>query len=331
MRPIPNGFRNMDSKIRPERPECTEESMRTRSAEIFGKQISKDEGYIKTCIFPVAGLGSRFLPATKSIPKEMMVVVDKPLIQYAVEEAKAAGIERFIFVTSQGKAAIEDHFDSCPTLEGALRARGKEQELSLIESIKLNPGQAIYIRQQAPLGLGHAVLCAQEMVNEDAFAVILADDLVLADRPCLQQMVQAYQPDEGNMVGVMDVPYEQTNRYGILKISQDCNQKVFAEGVVEKPEIDQASSRVAVIGRYILNKKIFEHLRTQKPGVGGEFQLTDAIQKMIAGGGLCGFRFQGQRFDCGTKEGWLEANMAFAYADPELQGHLKTIFKKYSF
>ncbi len=286
---------------------------------------------IKTCIFPVAGLGSRFLPATKSIPKEMMVVVDKPLIQYAVEEAKAAGIERFIFVTSQGKAAIEDHFDSCPTLEAALRARGKEQELSLIENIKLSPGQAIYIRQQAPLGLGHAVLCAQELVNEDAFAVILADDLVLAEKPCLQQMVKVYKPNEGNMVGVMDVPYEHTNRYGILKVSQDRDKKVLAEDVVEKPAVDKAPSQIAVIGRYILNKKIFQHLRTQQPGAGGEIQLTDAIQKMISSDGLCGFRFQGQRFDCGTKEGWLEANMAFAYADPELQGHLKAIFKRYSF
>ena len=286
---------------------------------------------IKTCIFPVAGLGSRFLPATKSIPKEMMVVVDKPLIQYAVEEARAAGIERFIFVTSQGKAAIEDHFDSCPTLEDALKARGKEQELSLIDSIKLNPGQAIYIRQQAPLGLGHAVLCAQELVNEDAFAVILADDLVLADQPCLQQMVQAYQPDEGNMVGVIDVPYEQTNRYGILRVFEDHGKKVRAEAVVEKPPLDQAPSQVAVIGRYILNRQIFNHLRIQKPGAEGEIQLTDALQKMILDKGLWGFRFRGQRFDCGTKEGWLEANMAFAYADPELRGHLKAIFKKYRF
>ena len=284
---------------------------------------------VKTCIFPVAGLGSRFLPATKSIPKEMMVVVDKPLIQYAVEEAKAAGIERFIFVTSQGKAAIEDHFDSCPTLEAALKARNKEQELSLIENIRLNPGQAVYIRQHAPLGLGHAVLCAQELVNEDAFAVILADDLVLADQPCLQQMVQAYHSDEGNMVGVMDVPYEHTNRYGILKVSQELGHKVLAEAVVEKPAIGQAPSQIAVIGRYILNKRIFEHLRTQKPGAGGEIQLTDAIQQMVTINGLCGFRFQGQRFDCGTKEGWLEANIAFAHADPDLKGHLKTIFEKY--
>lgn len=286
---------------------------------------------IKTCIFPVAGLGSRFLPATKSIPKEMMVVVDKPLIQYAVEEAKAAGIERFIFVTSQGKAAIEDHFDSCPILEATLKARAKEQELLLIESIRLKPGQAVYIRQQAPLGLGHAVLCAQELVNEDAFAVILADDLVLADKPCLQQMVQAYKPDEGNMVGVMDVLYEHTSRYGILKISQERDKKVLASDVIEKPAIGQAPSQSAVIGRYILRRQIFGHLRLQKPGAGGEIQLTDALQKMVSNNGLCGFRFQGQRFDCGTKEGWLEANMAFAYADPELRGHLKAIFKKYSF
>jgi UTP--glucose-1-phosphate uridylyltransferase len=285
---------------------------------------------IKTCIFPVAGLGSRFLPATKSIPKEMMVVVDKPLIQYAVEEAKAAGIERFIFVTSQGKAAIEDHFDSCPTLETVLKQRNKHAELASIEDIRLEPGQAIYIRQHAPLGLGHAVLCARKLVNEEAFAVILADDLVLSEKPCLQQMVQAYQISEGNMVGVMEVPYEQTNRYGILEVSKDDRRKVYAKNVFEKPAIEEAPSQTAVIGRYILKQDIFNHLSTQKPGAGGEIQLTDAIQSMVEKQGLCGFRYHGQRFDCGTKDGWLEANIAFAYADPDLRKNLKTVLGKYS-
>lgn len=286
---------------------------------------------IKTCIFPVAGLGSRFLPATKSIPKEMMVVVDKPLIQYAVEEAKAAGIERFIFVTSQGKAAIEDHFDSCPTLEGVLKQRNKQAELASIENIRLDAGQAIYIRQHAPLGLGHAVLCAQKLVNEEAFAVILADDLVLSEKPCLQQMVEAYDGEQGNMVGVMDVPYEQTNRYGILEVSEQENQKVFAKNVLEKPAIDKAPSQTAIIGRYILKRDIFSYLENQTAGAGGEIQLTDGIQAMIKSQGLCGFRYQGQRYDCGTKDGWLEANIAFAYADPELRENLKRVLKKYSF
>ncbi len=286
---------------------------------------------VKTCIFPVAGLGSRFLPATKSIPKEMLVVVDKPLIQYAVEEAKAAGIERFIFVTSQGKSAIEDHFDSSPTLETILKKRGKDQELQALEGLRLEPGQAIYIRQHAPLGLGHAVLCAEALVNEEAFAVILADDLVLSREPCLKQMLNAYQKEQGNMVGVMDVPYDQTHRYGILKISKEEGQKVYADGVFEKPDIQKAPSRVAIIGRYVLKKEIFHHLHKQHPGAGGEIQLTDALQKMIPEKPLCGFRYSGQRFDCGTKEGWLEANIAFAASCPELRLNLKTVLGKYSF
>lgn len=286
---------------------------------------------IKTCIFPVAGLGSRFLPATKSIPKEMLVVVDKPLIQYAVEEAKAAGIERFIFVTSQGKSAIEDHFDSSPSLEAILKQRGKHQELQSLESLRLNPGQAIYIRQHAPLGLGHAVLCARELVNEDAFAIILADDLVLAEDPCLKQMVDAYEPAEGNMVGVMDVAYDHTNRYGILKVAYDTGKKVYAKDVFEKPAIEVAPSRIAIIGRYILKKEIFDYLQQQKPGAGGEIQLTDAIQAMITKQALCGFRYGGQRFDCGTKEGWLEANIAFAATSSQLRLNLKNVLEKYSF
>ncbi|NBT85245.1 MAG: UTP--glucose-1-phosphate uridylyltransferase [Alphaproteobacteria bacterium] len=286
---------------------------------------------IKTCVFPVAGLGSRFLPATKSIPKEMLVVVDKPLIQYAVEEAKAAGIERFIFVTSQGKSAIEDHFDSAPVLEETLRRRGKHAELLQLEELRLQPGQAVYIRQQSPLGLGHAVLCARHLVNEDAFALILADDLVLAEKPCLRQMIEAYENRDGNMVGVMEVPLEHTNRYGVLDIEKHDGQKIRAKNVVEKPIPQKSPSDVAIIGRYILNQKIFGYLQDQKPGAGGEIQLTDGIQTMLNKVPLCGYRYQGQRFDCGTKEGWLEANLAFAYADPELRDGLHKAFQKYPF
>lgn len=286
---------------------------------------------IKTCVFPVAGLGSRFLPATKSIPKEMLVVVDKPLIQYAVEEAKAAGIERFIFVTSQGKSAIEDHFDSVPVLEETLRRRGKYAELMQLEELRLQPGQAVYIRQQSPLGLGHAVLCARHLVNEDAFALILADDLVLAEKPCLRQMIEAYENGDGNMVGVMEVPLEQTNRYGILDIEKHDGSKIRAKNVVEKPEPQKTPSNVAIIGRYVLSQKIFGYLQNQKPGTGGEIQLTDGIQAMLKDVSLCGYRYQGQRFDCGTKEGWLEANIAFAYQNPELRESLRKTFQKYPF
>jgi UTP--glucose-1-phosphate uridylyltransferase len=284
---------------------------------------------IKTCIFPVAGLGSRFLPATKSIPKEMLVVVDKPLIQYAVEEAKAAGIERFIFVTSQGKSAIEDHFDSSPVLEETLKKRGKNIEVERLEALRLDPGQAVYIRQHAPLGLGHAVLCAQHLVNEDAFALILADDLVLSEEPCLRQMIQQYNSQDGNMVGVMEVPMEQTHRYGILDVLQQKGEKILAHDVVEKPSLEKSPSNIAIIGRYILNQNIFSYLQNQTPGAGGEIQLTDAIQAMIKEIPLCGYRYKGQRFDCGTKEGWLEANLAFAYAQPDLRMSLQKNLKKY--
>lgn len=286
---------------------------------------------IKTCVFPVAGLGSRFLPATKSIPKEMMVVVDKPLIQYAVEEAKAAGIERFIFVTSQGKAAIEDHFDSSLNLELALKNKGREEDIQKLESLKLHPGQAIYIRQPAPLGLGHAVLCAKDLIDEDSFAVILADDLILSKQGCLDQMIEAYGPNEGNMVGIMNVPSSHTDRYGILDILKEDQQKVYAKDVFEKPKLGKTPSYTAIIGRYILKKDIFSYLFNQSPGAGGEIQLTDSIKAMIPQEGLCGFRFEGKRFDCGTKEGWLEANLAFAWSDPYLHTKVKAVLSQYPF
>ncbi len=284
---------------------------------------------IKTCIFPVAGLGTRFLPATKSIPKEMLVVVDKPLIQYAVEEAKAAGIERFVFVTSMGKTAIEDHFDTNPILEQTLAKRGRSEDLGRLQSISLEPGQAVYVRQNAPLGLGHAVLCAQHLVDEDNFALILADDLVLNPKSCLQQMIEAHQESDGNMVAVMDVAKDQTDKYGILDVQETQGTKVRAKTVVEKPAPAVAPSNVAIIGRYILNKKIFHHLAQQTEGAGGEIQLTDAIQAMAFQTPITGFRYEGVRFDCGTKKGWLEANLAFAYTQPDLWNGLQDIIQKY--
>lgn len=278
---------------------------------------------IRTCVFPVAGLGTRFLPATKSIPKEMLVVVDKPLIQYAVEEARAAGIERFIFITSMGKSAIEDHFDSSPLLEQTLSSRGKSHEIALIQNAAIDPGKAIYVRQQRPLGLGHAILCAQELVDEEAFAVILADDLVKSEKGCLAQMIENYNAQDGNMVGVMDVPEDQVNRYGILEVEFENGPKVGAKSVVEKPAPNLAPSKTAIIGRYILRKEIFNVLRTQPTGSGGEIQITDAIGRMIPQTPLTGFRYSGVRYDCGTKFGWLDANLAFALDDTELRGHLE--------
>lgn len=281
---------------------------------------------IKTAVFPVAGLGSRFLPATKAIPKEMLVVIDKPLIQYAVEEAKAAGIEKFIFITSQGKEAIEDHFDSHSTLESLLQARGKTDELEKICSVKIPEGQALFVRQHEPLGLGHAVWCARNFIQEDAFALLLADDLIQAKDPCLSQMVESYSSTDGNMAAVIDVPKSDVNRYGILDISSQSGKKIKAKGVVEKPKQADAPSSTAIIGRYILRTSIFEPLGLQKQGAGGEIQLTDAIQAQLnAKVSLTGFRFLGDRYDCGTKIGWLQANLALAASDPELRPYLQSV------
>jgi UTP--glucose-1-phosphate uridylyltransferase len=285
---------------------------------------------IKTAVFPVAGLGTRFLPATKAIPKEMLVVVDKPLIQYAVEEARAAGIERFVFVTSQGKTAIEDHFDVNKVLEEFLNARSKDHDLEKLQLLQLDPGQAIFIRQQRPLGLGHAVLCAKNLIDEDAFALILADDLILSKKPCLAQMIQNYSEEiDGHMAAVMAVQKSQTNQYGILEVSSSDDLKVKASNVVEKPLPEDAPSNIAIIGRYILNKNIFTALEQQTAGVGGEIQLTDALQKQIGETGLTGFKFDGDRYDCGTKHGWLEANIAFSIEQPELKDHMYEIMERY--
>lgn len=281
---------------------------------------------IKTAVFPVAGLGSRFLPATKAIPKEMLVVIDKPLIQYAVEEAKAAGIEKFIFITSQGKEAIEDHFDSHSGLESILEARAKVEDLEKIRSVRIPEGQALFIRQHEPLGLGHAVWCARHYIGEDAFALLLADDLIQSTTPCLKQMVQSYSEDDGNMVAVIDVPKNEVSRYGVLDIASQSGLKVQAKAVVEKPDAKNAPSSTAIIGRYILRTSIFEPLGFKKQGAGGEIQLTDGLQSMLgANVSLTGFRFNGDRYDCGTKIGWLQANMALAAADPELRPHLESV------
>ncbi|MCE3230688.1 MAG: hypothetical protein K0R52_616 [Alphaproteobacteria bacterium] len=284
---------------------------------------------IRTAVFPVAGLGTRFLPATKASPKEMLVVVDKPLIQYAVEEACTAGIEKFIFVTSHGKAAIEDHFDANPSLEEMLARRGKTAELAIVRSAQLAPGQAVFIRQQVPLGLGHAVWCARHMVGNQPFALLLADDLILAQKPCLSQMMEAYHQLGGNVAAVMDVPPEQVDRYGILDVLKDDGVHVQAKDVIEKPVLGKAPSHTAIVGRYILQPEIFQILGQQQTGTGGEIQLTDAFPALIKDMPFHGVRFTGKRFDCGLKEGWLEANLAFASTRPDLKEHLLSVIEKY--
>jgi UTP--glucose-1-phosphate uridylyltransferase len=285
---------------------------------------------VRKAVFPVAGLGTRFLPATKAMPKEMLPVVDKPLIQYAVEEAQAAGIEHFIFVTGRGKSALEDHFDHSFELEATLRERGKSAEIVAINSGMPKPGQLSYTRQQRPLGLGHAVWCARDLVGNEPFAVLLPDDLILARAPCLKQMVEARAKVGGNLIAVMDVPREHTKRYGILDAIAEEGPLVRAKGVVEKPAPEDAPSTLAVIGRYILEPEVFEHLGRIGRGAGNEIQLTDALAQMIGGKtGFHGFRFEGRRFDCGDKLGFLEATIAYALARPDLAGDFRRILREH--
>lgn len=285
---------------------------------------------IRKAVFPVGGLGTRFLPATKAMPKEMLPVVDKPLIQYAVEEARAAGIEEFIFVTGRGKQAIEDHFDRSYELEDVLRDRDKNDLLELINDWMPKAGQVSYTRQMEPLGLGHAVRCAKSLVGDEPFAVLLADDLILSEGGCLAEMVEAYNEVGGNMIAAMDVPHEHTKRYGIVKPGRDSDRLVEVQGLVEKPAPDKAPSNTAVIGRYILQPKVFDHLDLVQRGAGGEIQLTDALARMIGEVPFNGLRFSGTRYDCGDKIGFLHANIAFALNRPEMQVEAAAIIRDLS-
>ena len=285
---------------------------------------------IRKAVFPVAGLGTRFLPATKAMPKEMLPIVDKPLIQYAVEEAKAAGIEEFFFVTSRAKGAIDDHFDRAFELEATLRERGRNDLVAELEARLPEPGQIAYTRQQTPLGLGHAVWCARGLVGDEPFAVLLADDLMVCEEPCLAQMVEAYEEVGGNIVAIVEVPREHTRRYGVLDVVSDKGRLVEARGVVEKPEPARAPSTLTIIGRYIIQPEVFGHLARAERGAGGEIQLTDALEQLIRDGqDFHGLRFSGRRYDCGDKLGFLEATIALGLAHPELGAGLKKILSAY--
>lgn len=278
---------------------------------------------VTKAIFPVAGLGTRFLPATKSVPKEIMTLVDRPLIQYAIDEARAAGIKEFIFVTSRGKGALEDYFDHSPELEATLRKKGKEALLKELKKTNMDSGAIAYIRQHKALGLGHAVWCARRLVGDEPFAVILPDDVIAAEKPCLQQMIEAYAETGGNMVAAMEVPAEKTSSYGVLDVKEDMGTHVSVNGMVEKPAAGTAPSNLAVIGRYILSPKIMQNLNKMKSGAGGEIQLTDAIaQEIEAEQNVFGYRFTGQRYDCGSKAGFLQATVAFGLAREDLQDEL---------
>ena len=274
---------------------------------------------VRKAVFPVAGLGTRFLPATKVMPKEMLTIVDKPLIQYAVEEAMEAGIDEFVLVTGRGKHLMEDHFDHAYELEATLTERGKAKELEEVERIAPDPGHMSYTRQRRPLGLGHAVWCARQFINGEPFAVLLPDDLIQADPGCMKQMISAYEEVGGNIVAVEDVPCEQTDRYGILDVADDNGRLARAKGLVEKPSPDEAPSTLSIIGRYILQPEVFNHLDKHETGAGGEIQLTDAMAKTVESIPFHGFRFEGQRFDCGTKLGFVIANVAFAAARSDLR------------
>ncbi|MCY0387678.1 UTP--glucose-1-phosphate uridylyltransferase GalU [Robbsia sp. Bb-Pol-6] len=274
---------------------------------------------VTKAVFPVAGLGTRFLPATKASPKEMLPVVDKPLIQYAVEEAIAAGITEMIFVTGRSKRAIEDHFDKSYEIEAELEARGKQKLLDLVRSIKPANVDCFYVRQPEALGLGHAVLCAEKLVGDHPFAVILADDLLYGKPPVLTQMVEVFNHYHSSVIGVEEIPASETASYGIVDGRQQEENIYKLSGIVEKPAPEVAPSNLGVVGRYVLKPRIFDHIRALKTGAGGEYQLTDAIQALLADEQVLAYKYHGTRFDCGSKLGYLKATVEFALRHPEVK------------
>ncbi len=275
---------------------------------------------VRKAIFPVAGLGTRFLPATKSIPKEILNLVDRPLIQYAIDEAREAGITEFIFVTSRGKSALEDYFDGAPVLEESLKKKDKTALLDELKRTDMDSGAIAYVRQREALGLGHAVWCARRLIGDEPFAVILPDDVIEAKKPCLAQMVEAYSETGGNVVAAMEVPRDKTSSYGILDVSDNSNRLMPVKAMVEKPDVEKAPSNLAVIGRYILTPSVLDTLNAGLKGAGGEIQLTDAIAAEIkAKQNVYGYRFEGKRFDCGSKAGFLQATVAFGLNREELR------------
>lgn len=274
---------------------------------------------VRKAVFPVAGLGTRFLPATKALPKEMLPIVDRPLIQYAVEEALASGIEQIVFVTGRGKGALEDHFDRSVELENILGDKNKEDLLKVVEKLVPETGTIIYTRQNEPLGLGHAIWCARDIVGDEPFAVLLADDLMQAKTPVLAQMLKRFNRLRASMVAVMEVDPKETGKYGILDAEELVDNVVQTHGLVEKPDPGEAPSNLAIMGRYILTPQIFDILGQKKFGAGNEIQLTDAMAILLEQQPIFGYRFEGSRFDCGDKAGFQMANLAFAMERPELK------------
>ena len=282
---------------------------------------------VKHAIFPVAGLGTRFLPATKALPKEMLPVVDKPLMQYAVEEAYAAGVREMIFVTSRHKRAIEDHFDRTFELEDALERSGKESLLAAVRAVKPDDMECVFVRQPQALGLGHAVLCGRHVVGDHPFAVLLPDDLMIGTPPVLAQMVAQFEERGGSIVAVQEVPSEHTRRYGIVAGKAVGERLIEIEKIVEKPAPEVAPSRLGVAGRYVLTPRVFDEIARQQQGVGGEIQLTDGIAGLIRHEKVFAYRYEGRRYDCGSKEGFLQANVELALEDAELGADFRRYLK----
>jgi UTP--glucose-1-phosphate uridylyltransferase len=283
---------------------------------------------ISKALFPVAGLGTRFLPATKASPKEMLPVVDKPLIQYAVEEAIEAGMTEMIFITGRNKRAIEDHFDKAYELEAELEAKQKYELLQMIRRIKPDDVQCFYVRQSEALGLGHAVLCAERLLQDEPFAIILADDLLDAEPPVMKQMVDLHRHYGSSIIGVEAIPLEQSSSYGIVEGRPVADRLLKLDGIVEKPSPQQAPSNIGVVGRYILTPSIFRHLRKLTPGAGGELQLTDAIAQLIRSEAVLSYQFIGKRYDCGTKQGYLQATVEFALKHPEVAAEFRNFLRQ---
>ncbi len=285
---------------------------------------------IRKAVFPVAGLGTRFLPATKAMPKEMLTVVDRPLIQHVVDEARAAGIEHLIFVTGRNKGVIEDHFDLQFELEQTLAARGKKPELSVLAEAQPAAGATSFTRQQAPLGLGHAVWCARELVGREPFAVLLPDVLIQAKQSCTAQMVEAYRAtgEAANIIAVEEVPKDQVSSYGVVGVGERKGKSFRITGMVEKPKPADAPSNLIITGRYILQPEIFDLLETQQKGAGGEIQLTDALLRLLEKQPSYGFQFDGRTFDCGSKLGFLSANVAYALARDDIAPAFRSELKK---
>lgn len=284
---------------------------------------------VRKAVFPVAGLGTRFLPATKAMPKEMLTVVDRPLIQHVVDEAREAGIEHFIFVTGRNKGVIEDHFDKQPELEDTLAARGKTAELEALTADLPEAGQASFVRQQAPLGLGHAVWCARDIVGDEPFAVVLPDVLVQSPgKGCLAQMLDVYNQRGGNILAVEPVPDDQTKNYGVVATGDPEGNVFPVTGMVEKPAPGTAPSNLTILGRYVLQPKIFELLSSQEKGAGGEIQLTDSMQALLKTEPFYAVEYEGRAFDCGSKAGFLGANIAYALARPDLRDAVIAEIKK---